>query len=127
MQDHTEMEKIVNVLEDKKYRTHVTHSPDEAMELARQIRFGLILLETKLDPINGLELYLALKQILPETVTIMLADSEGTFIEQAKEAVQNNAYAFLKKPLEMDTFINILDRLKKQLNSNIIDKPGFQE
>ena len=127
MQDHQEMEKIINVLEDKKYRTHVTHSPDEAMELARQIRFGLILLETKLDPINGLELYLALKQILPGTVTIMLTDSESTFIEQAKEAVQNNAYAFLKKPLEMDSFVNILDRIRKQLNSNIINKPGFQE
>jgi len=127
MQDHTEREKIVNILEDKKYRTHVTHSADEAMELARQIRFGLILLETRLEPVNGLDLYMALKQISPGTVTIILADSGDSFVKQAKQALQHNAYAFLKKPLEMDTLITILDRLKKQLNSNIIEKPGFQD
>lgn len=127
MQDHEQREKLINVLEDKTFRTHVTHSPDEAMELARQIRFKLIMIETKLDPINGLELYLALKQVSPDTVTIMLSDPDDVFINQAKEAVQNNAYTFLKKPLEMDTLISILDRLKKQLNSNIIEKPGTQD
>ena len=127
MQDPKEREKIVNVLEDKTYRTHVTHSPDEAMDLAKQIHFKLILIETKLDPISGLELYLALKQISPDAVSIMLADTDELFIKQAKEAVQNNAYTFLKKPLKMDSLISILDRLKKQLNSNIIEKPGIQD
>ena len=127
MQDTKELEKIVNILEDKTYRTHATHSPDEAMELARQIRFKLIIIETRLDPISGLELFFVLKQIVPDTVTIILADTEDVFINQAKEAVKNNAYTFLKKPLEMNTFISILDRLKKQLNSDIIQKPGLQD
>jgi len=127
MQDPKEREEIVNILEDKTYRAHVTHSPDEAMDLARQIRFKLILIETKLDPISGLELYLALKQISPDAVSIMLAETEDVFIKQAKEAVQKNAYTFLKKPLKRDALISILDTLKKQLNSNIIDKPGIQE
>lgn len=127
MQDHKEREKLVNVLEDRTYRTHVTHSPDEALDLARQIRFNLIMIETKLDPINGLELYLALKQISPDTVTIMLADTDDEFINQAKEAVQNNAYAFIEKPVKMDKLLSILDRLKKQLNSNFIEKPGYQD
>jgi two-component system, NtrC family, response regulator HydG len=127
MQDQQEREKILNVLEKKMYRTHLTHSPDEAMELARQIRFKLIMIETKLNPITGLELYLALKQISPNIVTIILADKEDKFIKQAKEAVENNAYTFLKKPLQSDTLVSLLDSLKKQLNSDIIDKPGIQE
>jgi len=127
MQDNNELEKIVNILEDKTYRTHVTHSPDEAMELARQIRFKLIVIETRLAPINGLDLFFALKEIAPDTVTIILADTDDVFINQAKEAVQNNAYTFLKKPLERNAFISILDELKKQLNSDIIQKPGLLE
>ena len=95
MQDHKERGKIVKVLADKSFRSHVTHSPDEAIELARQIRFSLIMIEPKLNPINGLELYLALKQISPDTITIILADTDDVFIRQAKEAVQNNAYTFL--------------------------------
>ena len=57
----------------------------------------------------------------------MLADTDDEFINQAKEAVQNNAYTFLKKPVKMDKLISILDRLKKQLNSNFIEKPGYQD
>lgn len=127
MQDQQEREKVLKILEKKTYRTHITHSPDEAMELARQISFKLIMIETKLNPISGLELYLALKQISPNTVTIILADKDDRFIKQAKEAVENNAYTFLKKPLQANMLVAVLDSLRKQLNSDIIDKPGIQE
>jgi DNA-binding NtrC family response regulator len=124
-EDQEERNKILNTLKNKPYRTHVTHSPDQAIEMSRQIHFSLIIIDTKLAPINGLELYLALKQISPRSVTIMLADEDQSFIEQAKEAIQNNAYTFIKKPLQTDNLVDILDRIRKQLNSNFVQKPGF--
>lgn len=58
----------------------------EALDLARQIRFKLILIETGLHPISGLELYLALKQITTDTVTIIFADTDEVYMNQAREA-----------------------------------------
>lgn len=124
MGDPVERETLVKDLKQRNYRLHTSGTATEALELARQIRFNVIMIDTKLDPINGLELYLALKQITPTSVTIMLAETEKSFLQQAKKAVKQNAYTFLKKPLDLDKLLLILETIQRQQNSDLIEKPG---
>ena len=124
MDDEGEREKLASALNSHQYRTYNSSSPEEALELARQIRFNLIMIDTKLHNMTGLELYLALKQITPTSVTIMLAETDENFLRQAQEAVRNNAYTFLKKPLDLDKLLMILDQIHRQQDSDFLEKPG---
>ena len=123
MDDQGEREKLASALNAHKYRAYNCSSPEEALELARQIRFNLIMIDTRLHTMTGLELYLALKQITPTSVTIMLAETDENFLKQAEEAVKQNAYTFLKKPLDLDKLLMILDQIHRQQDSDFLEKP----
>jgi YesN/AraC family two-component response regulator len=60
---------------------------------------------------NGLELYLAIREITPTSVAIMISGMEKEFEEIAKEAVRRNAYTIVKKPLDIDHILGLLKQL----------------
>ena len=124
MDNQKERETLATKSSENKYRAYTTSTAEEALEQARQIRFNLIMIDTKLHTMSGLELYLALKQITPTSVTIMLAETDENFLKQAEEAVKQNAYTFLKKPLDLDKLLSILDRIQRHLVSDYLEKPG---
>lgn len=98
-------------LRERGYRVTITKDPLDALELVEQIQFDLIFLETSLPAMNGLELYLAIRRITPGAVAIMIAGMDREFETLAKEAVQCNAYTIVKKPLNIDTILDMLDRI----------------
>ena len=111
-------------LKKKGYRVTVTGSPHNALELVEQIRFDIIFIDAKLPAMNGLELYLAIKEITPTSTAIMMTGNEKEFEEIAKEAVRRTAYTVLKKPLDIDNVLGLLERLSGQRISAEIRKPG---
>ncbi len=124
MDNKEERELLAEKLSEQNYRTYTTSTSEEALELARQIRFNLIMIDTKLHTMNGLELYLALKKVTPTSITIMLAETEENFLNQAEEAVKHNAYTFFKKPLDLDKLLTVLKQIQRQQVSDILEKPG---
>ncbi len=98
-------------LKEQGYRITITKSPHSALELVEQIRFDLIFLDVNLPTMSGLELYLAIKKITPSAVAIMISGMEKEFEEIAKEAVRRNAYTVVKKPLEIDHILSLLERI----------------
>ncbi len=124
MPDAVERERLTTSLGQQPYRTYTVNTAEEALELARQIRFHIIMIDTRLATMNGLDLYLALKEITPTSVTIMLAETDPQFIEQAEEAVRRSAYTFLRKPLDLEYLLRLLEHIQRQLYSNMTDKPG---
>ncbi len=127
MPDAAEREALASSLSQKPYRTYTVNTAEEALEIARQIRFHIIMIDTRLATMNGLDLYLALKEITPTSVTIMLAETDPEFIEQAEEAVRRSAYTFLPKPLDIGHLLWLLDQIQRQLHSNMTDKPGADD
>ena len=81
------------------------------IELARQHRPGLILLDLHLPDIPGLEV-LRLLMSYPETrdvpIVVLSADRTGSRPTQAIEA---GAYGFLGKPLDVSEFLALIDRV----------------
>jgi DNA-binding NtrC family response regulator len=98
-------------LRSRGYRVTVTASPHEALELVEQIRFDLIFLDVNLPAMNGLELYLAIKKITPSAVAVMITGMEEEFETLAREAVRRNAYTFVRKPLEIEPVLALLQRI----------------
>ncbi len=112
-------------LKQQGYWVKVTSSPHDAMELAEQIHFDIILIDTQLPVMNGLELYLAIKKITPSSVAIMISGMEDEFDRLAREAVKQTAYTIIHKPLNLDNLFALLKRITGQRISNAISKPAL--
>jgi len=110
-------------LKEQGYRVTVTRSPHDALEMVEQIRFDLIFVDVNLPAMNGLELYLAIKKVTPKSVAIMITGMEEEFEALAKEAVRRNAYTVLKKPLDIDYVLHLLERVTGQRASGDLRKP----
>jgi len=110
-------------LKERGYWVTVTNSPHDALELVEQIRFDLVLIDAKLPSMNGLELYLAIKKITPTAVAIMITGMETEFEEIAREAVRRNAYTIVRKPLDIDHVLSLLERFAGARASGDVRKP----
>ncbi len=124
MENQQERERLATQLGGRNYRAYTTGTAKEAVSLANQIRFNLIIIETSVTGKNGLALFLELKKILPGSATIMLAEADKTSLQQAKEAVRLNAYTYLENPLDMDKLLITLEELKQKQMSDSIEKSG---
>jgi DNA-binding NtrC family response regulator len=105
------------------YRVTIAKSSHDALELVEQIRFDLIFLDANLPSMNGLELYLAIKKITPTAVAIMISNMEKEFEEIAREAVRRNAYTIVRKPLDIDHILGLLERITSKRTSGDNRKP----
>ncbi len=123
MDDQHDREHLAAQLIEHQYRTYTVGTSEEALELAQQIRFHTIMIDTKLYTMSALELHLALKKITPTSVTILFAETDETFVKQAEEAVKRCAYTFLTKPLDLDKLFSILETIKQQRYSDCLEKP----
>lgn len=112
-------------LKEQGYWVKVTSSPHDALELAEQIHFDIILIDTQLPMMNGLELYLEIKKVSPSSIAIMVSGMEEEFERLAREAVEQTAYTIMHKPLNIDELFALLKRITGQRISNAITKPGL--
>ncbi|MBC8218831.1 MAG: response regulator [Planctomycetes bacterium] len=110
-------------LKEQGYRVTIAKSSHDALELVEQIRFDLIFLDANLPSMNGLELYLAIKKVTPTAVAIMISGMEKEFEEIAKEAVRRNAYTIVRKPLDIDHILGMLQRITSKRISGDNRKP----
>jgi two-component system, NtrC family, response regulator HydG len=119
--------KLKESLKGQGYWVTLAKDPHDALELAEQIRFDLIFIDAELPAMTGLELYLAIKKLTPSAVAIMISGQEEEFIEIAKEAVQRTAYTIVRKPLDINHILAMLDKIVSQRASDHIRKPSQED
>jgi len=128
--DETTAASLHDSLVQRNYHVTIVGSPHDALEMVEQIKFDIIFIDVNLPTMNGLELYLAIKQITPSSVAVMLADMQDEFIRIAREAVQQTAYTVINKPIDLDELFALLKKIRGQTASNALKKPeeaGKQE
>lgn len=111
-------------LKNNGYRVTGARSAHEALEFLEQIRFDIILIDVELPTMNGLDLYLAIKQLTPASLAVMISGVEQEFLKMAQNAVEQTAYAFVQKPLDLDKMLKLLERIRSQRISNAVQKPS---
>jgi DNA-binding response OmpR family regulator len=79
-----------------RYDVTVVESGEEALELAQESAFDLVLLDIHLPGMDGLEVLGKLKQELPQMVIIMLTAYSS--VDSAVRAMRNGALHYLQKP-----------------------------
>lgn len=111
-------------LKNNGYRVTGASSAHEALEFLEQIRFDIILIDVELPTMNGLDLYLAIKRLTPAALAVMISGADQEFLDLAQRAVEQTAYTFLQKPLDLNNMLKLLDRIRSQRVSNAVHKPS---
>lgn len=114
---------IKSILIKKGYNVDIAQSSEEAILMAKELKYNLIFIDMKLPIINGLETYLSIKEINPEVVAIMMTGYRQEMNDLVKQALENNAYICLEKPFDMDDILQLISDIeKKKLKRNLLDK-----
>jgi two-component system response regulator HydG len=102
---------LKNILTRKGYETGIAHTGEEAVRMAKKKKYRIIFIDMKLPTINGLETYLAIKKVSPETVAIMITAYRQQMEELVDKAIQNDAYTCIYKPLDIEVLLGMVEEI----------------
>ena len=135
------LESIKMVLTYENYPVATTNNGLDGIDLFRQLKPDIVLLDVKMPGFNGIDVLKQLKAISEFSEVIMISGHSG--IEEALEAAKLGAFDFLEKPISRDKLIltvrNAMEKvnlLKENFNLKTISEkkyelignaPGMQE
>ena len=103
------------ILEDDGFEVTTAQSGEQAVRLAREKDFDLVLTDYKMTGMDGLTLLSELVQIDPSIIVVMMT-AHGS-VESVKEALRAGAFDYLEKPVDRDQLLKVVEsalgRLKR--------------
>jgi two-component system, NtrC family, response regulator HydG len=110
---------LSKVLDKKGYDTTTAESGFHALELMKAEAFDTVLLDIRMPVMNGVETYKKIKEVRTGTVVIiMTAFSVDDLI---REAVKEGVYAVVRKPLDIEVVINMIEKAKNGALIAVVD------
>jgi len=104
---------LAAVLEEKGYLVDTAENGKEAIEKAKTRLYNLALIDIRLQDMDGVQLLTAFKETVPKTVKIIITGYPS--LENAIEAVNKGADAYIIKPFDMNKLLDMIkEHLKKQ-------------
>ncbi len=85
-------------------------NPRKAIEKFKQDNFDAIITDYKMPGMNGIDVLKEAQQQKPGLPVIILTGFADT--DNAIEAVNHGAYAFMRKPIDLKTFLNTLEDIE---------------
>lgn len=80
----------------------------KALEMVKQNGYDLVLMDIKMPVMDGVETFKKIKEVAPGVPVIMVT---AYALEQLiREALREGAYGFLKKPLDFDLLLILIDK-----------------
>jgi len=105
---------LKDVLSDKGYRVTVAYDGKDAVEKAWENNFDVMLIDMRLPPLNGLETYLAIRDVRPNTVAIIITGYRQELASLVDRTLESKAYACLEKPIDMEALASLLERTMEE-------------
>ncbi len=103
-----------NILAKKGYEVGIAPTGEEAIALAQQKVFDILFIDMKLPVLNGLETFLAIRETNPQAVAIMMTAYRQEMAGLVEEALRNQAYTCLHKPLEIEELLRLVEEIQER-------------
>ena len=104
---------LATILEEIGYVVDTVENGKEAIERSNAEFYNLALIDIRLPDMEGTKLLTAMKETTPEMIKIIMTGYPS--LQNAVEAVNKGADAYILKPLNIDSVINtIKEHLTKQ-------------
>jgi len=98
-------------LEIKGYQVRTATSGEAALKLAAEQCFRIAFLDIKMPEMDGLETYLRLKEISPETVAVMMTGYRDEMSDRLKSGIAAATVNCIYKPFDIGEALEIVDQL----------------
>jgi len=108
---------LKNILARKSYEVMVANSGEEAISIVREQSPDILLIDMKMPVLNGLVTYLAIKEIAPETVAIIMTAHRQEMGDLIQSALENSAFACLYKPLDIEVMLGMIEEIMRKRKS----------
>lgn len=109
--DDTDMcHNLQDILRAQGYRVSCAHTAEEAILAAQANNADIYLIDLKLPTRNGLETYLAVKDIRPNAVALIITAYADELPHLVDSALQYGAYACLRKPVDIAILTDVVDQ-----------------
>jgi two-component system response regulator HydG len=109
--DLSTCETLVDILQKKGYLLTQVNSGEEAKTKIKEKDFDLVFVDAKMPVMNGLETYLELQKIRPHIKAIMITAYRQEVESIVEEAVKNNLYTCLYKPIDVNNLLKIVQKV----------------
>lgn len=120
-------ENLDETLSEQGYNVAVVCDGLEAIQEMENQTFDILLLDMKLPGLNGLEVYRRVKAKQPTVVTIIMTGYAEELRDLINQAVSENAYTYLTKPIDMNELITLLGKVSSDKKAGIIEKPSLEK
>ncbi len=121
-------ESLAGWLERDGHEVTKTASGEEALEILKDSRFDILLVDIKMEGMSGLDVLKQVKESDPE-VSVVMITAYGS-VSTAIEAMKNGAYDYLLKPFEPDELGVLIDKIiqfQTQARENLYLKQQYQD
>ena len=98
---------LADILTDEGFDVTVANSGERAVKLCGKHDFDVILLEVRMRGIDGVEAFRRIRDLGRAVRVIMM--SAYSLAETQKEALDAGAIAFLRKPLDVDQLLRLIE------------------
>ena len=99
------------ILQRAGFSTETAENGKEALKKIQSRTFDAALIDVVLGDSNGLDLLPKIEESSPKTVKIMITGADST--EKRNEACKNGADAYLTKPVNPETLLNVFQEKLK--------------
>jgi DNA-binding response OmpR family regulator len=114
LEDDALLSKILTKHLKKNYEVTSTYDGDSALELVEQKKFDLLILDSNVPGISGLELIKELRSYNDTTPIIMITAYQDTI--HLKTAFTNGCNDYIKKPFELDELDMRIENISRTFN-----------
>ena len=113
---------LATILEDEGYTVDIAENGEKAIKKSEEEFYNLALIDIRLPDMEGIELLTRMKDTTPKMRKIIITGYPS--IQNAIEAVNRGADAYVVKPFDMD---KVLATIKEQLKKQEEEKRYSQE
>ena len=110
---------LSRILEKKGYATLNAENGQRAINLVKEKHVDVILMDIKMPVMGGVEAYKNIKKINPSAAVIFM--TAFSVEDLVKDAIKDGAYAVIKKPFDIDTVINMIEKSKNGALLAVVD------
>ena len=103
-------ETLSDILNDMGYDVAIAENGYRAIEMTRQNKYDVALMDIMMPGINGVETFKEVKQISPQTRVIMM--TAYSVEDLLREALKEGACGIIYKPIDIDKLIASLQKFK---------------
>lgn len=96
------------------YDVDVAYGGEQGLELARQIAYDQLLTDVMMEPMNGIQVSLAMQHICPDCKILLISGNEQTSLLLAAAMQDGHEFEILAKPVHPSVILGRLGELHQR-------------